>query len=109
MAPLKSPVRCGSRAMIAAGSRMSPVTPYCPARFRSLTAAASVFSERNSLIQPIRLSSSGTLASAINASCSIRLRWISGNSANALFSARCGDEARKYFVSHGRKTGKSLK
>ena len=69
---------------------------------------ASVASERNSLIQPVRRNSSGTPASAINASCSIRLRWINGNSAIALCSARSGDEARKYRVSHGRKAGRSL-
>ena len=109
MAPLKSPVRCGSRATIAAVSRISPATPYCRARSSSPTAPASVASERNSLIQPVRRNSSGTFASAISASCSIRLRWISGNSAIALCSARSGDEARKYRVSHGRKAGKSMK
>ena len=59
------------------------------------TALASVASERNSLIQPVRRNSSGTPASAISASCSIRLRRISGNSAIALCSARSGEDARK--------------
>ncbi len=65
-----------------------------PARDRA-PRLASVASERNSLIQPVRRNSSGTPASAISASCSIRLRRISGNSAIALCSARSGEDARK--------------
>ena len=72
-------------------SRTSPATPYGLARSKSRTAFASVASVRNSLIHPVRRNSSGTPASEISASCSIRLRRINGNSAIALASARSGD------------------
>jgi hypothetical protein len=71
-----------------------PSTPYCLARSKSRNAPASVASDRYILIQPLLRISSGTPASAISASCSIRLRRINGITAMAARYARSGAEAR---------------